>query len=700
MALISPATHSQIYGRSHENLQRARCAASDRGYDSVEDRVVIESRFQERSGKKLYQWQADVTEALLLGLNCVVIAGTGSGKTTPFMTVALKDKKIKIVIISPLKILQEEHASRFKKMGISAVPVNGDTWNGKLEESLRANRYQVMLTSPEMCLQHPGFRHFLSDAVIEGDIAMIVVDEAHCISQWGGDFRKEYSNLDKLKAFFPTHVPFLITSATLNPAMLRDIQAQLNFDLDDAFFLNLGNDRPNVAMSVQNINSPTDYAAILPLLSKSPTAGIPETLKDINKTILFVNTVPIAQHCHRFLKAQLPEELHSSVEVLHAQRTRRSKRRVMKKFCSGEILVLVATEAAGMGADIPDIEQVIQLAVPSSLSVWIQRAGRAGRTPTIRARAILLVEPSVYQPIKTSNADDDICDGEAAVLVLEWRKKVEDALRAWVETTGCRRDVVDDHFANPPGRQDPLGICCDNCSIMISSPVLTPRPATPEGQSPPSSCHSSPSRTPNLNGKRHMRHKDNLTNRTKEHLKSAQQALIEWRFELKDRYYTPSSFTAPGIFPDKLLKCLASRASITSLEELEAAARCRWIVGRRHFADALAVVRQLDVDVIQAKEYAKRQKIELKAQEKLVERQRKEVEKQKQKDAVAEAKRLEQVRRALEKQEALLSKGLCNFETPSLEPTSSPVSYIYEVSMVIKSTSMLCLQDLNIVLSI
>ncbi|RXW12159.1 hypothetical protein EST38_g13694 [Candolleomyces aberdarensis] len=571
-ATISSATHSHAYDKSYENLQQARCAAKDRGYDSVEDRVVIEGQFSERSGQKLYQWQRDVTEALLLGLNCVVIAGTGSGKTTPFMTVALKDEKTKIIVISPLKVLQEDHAVRFKKMGISAVPVNGDTWNAKLESKLRAGRYQVMLTSPEMCLQHPAFWTFLSDAVIAGEVAMIVVDEAHCISQWGSDFRKEYSNLDRLRAFFPTHVPFLVTLATLNPATLRNIQAQLNFNLNDAFFLNLGNDCPNIAMSIQNITSPTNYSAIIPLLSKIPDATAP---KHLHKTIVFVNTVTTSQQCQRFLKTYLPQELHSFVDVLHAQRTRRSKQRVMKNFCDSKILALVATEAAGM------------------------RAGQAGHTPTLSACAILLVEPSVYQPMKKAKAEDDGTDEEGGgELVLEWRKKVEAALQAWIETTGCHRDVVDDHFANPSGRQD---------------------------------------------GKRRMCHGG--TTCTKDHLHAAQQALIDWQFTIKERDYTPSSFTAAAILPDRILKALASKTHIASLDNLEKAAKCQWFIGCHHFMEALGVVQQVDAKTWYKKEEAKQQKTELKAQQKLSNQLRKELEKQKQQDAAEEAAHAEQERK-------------------------------------------------------
>ena len=115
------------------------------------------------------------------------------------------------------------------------------------------------------------------------------------------------------------------------------------------------------------------------------------------------------------------------------------------------------------GADIPDIEQVVQFGVPSSLSVWTQRSGRAGRSAHINARAILLVERSMFERTKKRKGKKVPAprdpEEELAAAVSEdnseheWRKKVEDALRKWIETTECRRDVADKYFNNPATRR-------------------------------------------------------------------------------------------------------------------------------------------------------------------------------------------------------------------------------------------------------
>ncbi|KAJ6449366.1 P-loop containing nucleoside triphosphate hydrolase protein [Mycena sanguinolenta] len=268
------------------------------------------------------------------------------------------------LVISPLKVLQEDQTKRFKNIGLKAAAVNGDTYSRDLQKELNEQTHNAILTSPEMCFEHQEFRKWLRDPVTGKRVLGAIIDEAHCASQWGGDFRPQYSRLDRLRAVLPAGSPILATSATISPSALKDVCSGLDIDLDEAFFLNLGNDRPNITPSIAVMDSGKDYGAVNKQLPKPSDAS----------------NVPA-----------------HAIDFLHAHRTAKAKRRVMRDFRRGKIKILVATEAAGMGADIPDIELIIEFGVPASLPIWYQRKGRAVRSPDLQGRAILLVEKSMFQ---------------------------------------------------------------------------------------------------------------------------------------------------------------------------------------------------------------------------------------------------------------------------------------------------------------
>jgi superfamily II DNA helicase RecQ len=197
--------------------------------------------------------------------------------------------------------------------------------------------------SPEMCLQHAEFCKILTDEKFYKNICAVIVDKAHCISQWGRDFRKMYALLEKLQAFFPPNIPFLATSTTLPPLALCEVHSKLAIDVATSFYINLGNDHPTMAMYMQEINSSDNYEDLRPLLAKDVTVH-----KNIEKTIVFTNTVNGTQMTCKKVCVFFPKTLHHYVDYLHAHCTPHAKQRVMRQFCQGKILILIATEAAGM----------------------------------------------------------------------------------------------------------------------------------------------------------------------------------------------------------------------------------------------------------------------------------------------------------------------------------------------------------------
>jgi bloom syndrome protein len=195
-----------------------------------------------------------------------------------------------------------------------------------------------------MCLKHDGFRATLTTSIFH-DIHAVIIDEAHCIAQWGGDFRTAYSEIQKLRAFFPPSIPFYATTATLTPPALQEVHTQLAIDPEKSFYLNLGNDRPNIAYSVCTLKSAHDYNALKPLLTRRPSPSTPD---DLVKTIVFVNTVAAMQIGARTIHSWFPRHLHPYIVYIHAHRSPRARRRAMHQFRNGKTHILIATEAAGM----------------------------------------------------------------------------------------------------------------------------------------------------------------------------------------------------------------------------------------------------------------------------------------------------------------------------------------------------------------
>ncbi|KAF7299139.1 Bloom syndrome [Mycena indigotica] len=170
------------------------------------------------------------------------------------------------LFISPLKLLQVEQAAKFNAMGIPAVAVNGDTWDADSEmaKKLKSGAYRAIFAGPEMCRKHEPFRACIRE--LSKRFCVLGIDEGHCVYQWGGKFRPDYSLLAELLALLPIRIPILVVSATMNRKCLKTVTEKLTISLNTSFFLNLGNDRPNISTSVVHMNSSEDYAALEPFL--------------------------------------------------------------------------------------------------------------------------------------------------------------------------------------------------------------------------------------------------------------------------------------------------------------------------------------------------------------------------------------------------------------------------------------------------
>jgi len=212
-------------------------------------------------------------------------------------------------------------------------------------QEIEERKHRVLLTSPEMCLEHPKFSKLMRMPEFTQGILAFVVDEAHCISQWGDLFRKKYADLEKLWSFIPDYIPILATSATIPLHILNDIRLKLCLSEAHTFTVNLGNDRPNITPIVCRMHgAANDLDALNFAIDEARDPGT----NSFTRTIIFFNTHDLAYKGYKHLRGLVFAETRAQIDFLHAGRTRLAKRKVMNNFKDGKLDILCATEIAGM----------------------------------------------------------------------------------------------------------------------------------------------------------------------------------------------------------------------------------------------------------------------------------------------------------------------------------------------------------------
>lgn len=194
-----------------------------------------------------------------------------------------------------------------------------------------------------MCLKHVRFSTLMHSPDFMRDVLYVVIDEAHCVSQWGDSFRKDYSALVQMRSYVGIRKPFLLASATFPPLMLRDVSDKLEFRESSTYFVNIGNNRPNLLPIVHRMKAAQSSLPILDFLVRNARPG-----SKFTRTIAFFNSRDLAFQAHRYLQDCVIPELHGQIGFLHAGRGQRARRRVMRHFREGTVNILCATEAAGM----------------------------------------------------------------------------------------------------------------------------------------------------------------------------------------------------------------------------------------------------------------------------------------------------------------------------------------------------------------
>jgi len=380
--------------------------------------------------------QREIVENILAGQDMLVLMPTGGGKSLTYQLPALLLPGLTIVV-SPLIALMRDQVDRLQANGVAATFINSslsssESW--QREQAVVTGKIKLLYVAPERLLK-PSFLALLDRVQENAGLSLLAVDEAHCVSEWGHDFRPEYRQLGRLRARYPS-VPVLALTATATERVREDILSQLELRSPHVHIASFN--RPNLFYEVRRKHS-NSYRELLQFLRARPGESI----------IIYCQSRQGVENLSEHLQDDGVRALPYHAGLSSEQRTEHQER-----FIRDDVPVLVATIAFGMGIAKPDVRAVIHYDLPRNLEGYYQESGRAGRDG-LPAQCILFF--SYGDRIKIEYMIAQRSDEQLQALSLQQLHQVQD----YCESTDCRRRIVMRYFGEM-WQEENCGNC-DNC---------------------------------------------------------------------------------------------------------------------------------------------------------------------------------------------------------------------------------------------